>query len=238
MGRGSNSEARMREMRRIDDENRRLLKRLQGSKSTVSNKRMEEQHRAQQKIMNLRQEHAPRMPGRQGRLPFSALPISNVDPETQRLQDLHEELQRRLEYLEEQEPALAASLTATPRSVHSSQLDDGANHIDSNHEDGLHVDDEDLGGREYIAGQLPEHSRKIVEELMREHYEPTSPQVGDAEEDADSAKEAAAEMFRRATAMEAQEFDKLAGEVDYLSYESVVQRSRASLIAAQAMGVI
>jgi len=233
IGRGSNATSRMREMRRIDNENRRLLKRIQGTKSSVNIQRLEEDHRAQQRVMRMRQEHGPPMPCL-GPLPFSRRPVA-VEQETDRLQDMHDELQKRLELLEKQEESIAEdhildrsiSLDATPKSKcdgNDFSLDkcDATKHYDND--------------RQYIAGQIPEHSRALVEKLMQEFASQPSPQAGDAQDAMDDAKAEAESMLKRAMALEeevsTQPLDRAS---ECLSYGEVVQRSRASLEAARAM---
>lgn len=57
---GSNVVARLQELRRIDSENRQMLKRLEASKPSVNQTELEGEHRLQQKIMQMRCEYRPR----------------------------------------------------------------------------------------------------------------------------------------------------------------------------------
>merc|ERR1719237_780388 len=61
-GRGSNSGARTRELRRIDAENQKLLRRLRSTKASVSVSQLEEEHRAKRGLVRLRCEHQPALP--------------------------------------------------------------------------------------------------------------------------------------------------------------------------------
>lgn len=229
MGKGSNSNARMRELRRIDDENQKLMKRLTGAKPTLSNNRMEEQHREQQRVMRLRQENAPKVPGPRVPLPFDQVVPDDLDPEDVRLEGLTAALQRRVQELEKEEGIFeegeVASAAATPASA-CSPVDAAT----------CEEREDIIERRDYVGGQMPEHSRLLVEQLMAEEYEHpnTSPPEEDAPED--DGKDAVARILAAADALEAH--DPLIGANDhhrFLSYDNVVQRSRAKIQAANRM---
>jgi hypothetical protein len=242
IGRGSNATARMREMRRIDDENQRLLKRIQKTRSAVDVRNLEKEHKAQQKVMRMRQEHGPPMPNH-GPLPFSRRPIAiDTDAEEDRLQDMHAELQKRLEYLEQQEESMgeehildkSISLEETPKSTR-----DGNKVRLETPDANKHLDNE----RQYIAGQIPEHSRALVEKMMQEYASQPTPKavedevVVETDHAAEDAKAAMENMLRKARAMdrEAEREPLEQRESECLSYGEVVARSRLSLEAARAL---
>jgi len=227
IGAGSNVNRRMGELRRIDDENRRMLKRLQGAKATHSNKNHEAQHQDQQRVMRMRQESGPKVPGSRLPLPFSVVPGSEpqVDPEIERVEGLHADLLRRVEELEllEGTSHYGASPLATPPSARSCASNAVASVGEGAREVGDHIE-----RREYVGGQLPEHSRALVEKLFEEQEHATT----DLDDEDD--KDAVAKMLAAASALETQELDPLArvDNAEFLSYANVVQRSRASLQAA------
>jgi hypothetical protein len=251
MGRGSNSDARMRELRRIDDENRKMMKRLQGTRSTVSNSRMEKEHQSQQRVMRMRQENGPKMPRSRIPLPFSVVPGPPEDPESERIEGLHAELQRRVQELERMDgysdddayrpgatPVSACSPAAAAALDLPTATDEERETAGDGQLAGSEMHEPSIERREYIGGQLPEHSRLLVEKLMQEQQQPQSPLDTAAENEAvrasEDGKDAVARILAAADALDAQEFDALTGVrdyKDYLSYESVVQRSRATLQA-------
>jgi len=198
----------------------------------------------------MRQEHGPKMPGSRFPLPFSAPPVADLDldPENDRIEGLHAELQRRVEELEKLEghPEDGDSKPATPHSARSSVSVDAAPTAATGREGEAASERCD---REYIGGQLPEHSRALVEKLMEEEdiarhcadeitrlveerdkaHEPAS--TPPAEETLEDDRDAVAKMLAAADALGTEDLDPLGGGRDYLSYENVVQRSRASLEA-------
>lgn len=241
-GRGSNFGTRIQAMRRIDDENRRLLKRIQGAKPSVNYSKLEEQHQAQQRIMRMRRENLSREEladplYRPPRLPiFEEVPFSHRSSSAADLDNMSERL---FHLRQASDDAVEASENDAPES------ESGAA--------------ETSVLREYIGGKLPEASRVLAAALMEEHFGEAaddgnetgrtadhamgvSDQVVavDAEEAAEASKAAAAEMLRAAEAMDvqvckaAEPLDALAGG-DVLDYANVVARSRAGLQAADAM---
>jgi hypothetical protein len=240
VGCGSNGNGRMKELRRIDEDNRKLLKRLNGARPTVNNKNMEDEHRAQQRVMRMRQERGPKVPQSRVPLPFSAPPAPPLDPETERLQNLHADLLRRVEELDMADRSEEVPPLATPLSSRSQASAAG----DRDTEDAFAEDDDAVLNRlvevaterrEYIGGQMPEHSRALVEKLMEEHEEKLNEFRVDSpvEEVVEDDKDAVAKMLAAADALDAQEFDPFTRPAaDFLSYENVVQRSRATLEAS------
>merc|ERR1719424_1168662 len=191
--RASPLEPRMREMRRIDDENRKLLTRLNGAKPTVKVNKLEEQHNAQQKVMRMRRQNGPKEPQSRFPLPFQldldAAPAEEeVDYDLQRIEGLHAGLQQQWEEMQEAEQCGSGEVTplaaASPRSARS-VASDAAVDPDTSAAAGEteeHAYDElsvarDFGGgvghggaerRDFIAGAMPEHSRSMVEKMMEE----------------------------------------------------------------------
>lgn len=243
-GRGSNFDHRLKEMRRIDDENQRLLRRLRGTKSTVNNSRMEDQHRAQQKLMRMRQEHGPKLVQR-GPLPFDPLPPqSAAELENERVCNLHSELERRLAALEiEEDRAQTDDELPSPCGSEGSPVGDRPR-------------------RQYLGGDIPEASRALTEALMGsdfakefnaaplqspdedadqetgEQEEPVEPLAAPEAEEAESnEKQSAAMIMKACEAIDAQEIDALTAGERYLDYENVVQRARASLELVGPAGV-
>jgi hypothetical protein len=243
MGRGSNGDARMRELRRIDKENLRMLKRLQGAKSTVSKSRLEVEHQAQQRVMRMRQESGPKVRGGNLNLPFSLPPTLPVDTESDRLEELHAKLQRRVLELDMMDaPPEDGAVTLSARSAGSAlavPADEASLRCKTTSET-----------REYVGGQLPEHSRALVEKLMEDYEQETLCFGRDLQQQAHAVeikredetstalddKDAVAKMLAAVEALDAQDGDPLgcAMNYQYLSYDNVVQRSRAALRAADA----
>jgi len=240
-GKGSNFGSRIQEMRRIDDENRRLLKRIQGAKPSVNYSKLEEQHQAQQRVMRMRRENLSREEQfdplyRPPRLPVFEVPTSHRSSSDA---DLHN-MSERLFHLKQ---ALDETVETVENDAPESQSGAGETSV----------------LREYIGGKLPEASRALAAALMEEHFgeaanngnetgEPTTEDNGnssqvapvDAEEAAEASKAAAAEMLRAAEAMDvqvckaAEPLDALGGG-DVLDYANVVARSKAGLQAADAL---
>lgn len=241
-GRGSNEDARMRELRRIDNENQRMLKRLQTTRPTVSNKSFEDQHNAQQKVMRMRQERGPRMPPSLVPLPFSAKPENDVDEDEERIQGLHAALQRRVEELEHMDDVAVSDDGALPPVTPPSARSEASRSAAEPGDACEIIDRPDaIERREYVGGQLPEHSRALVEKLMEElgdlenkaaapeqYQRETSPP---AEEDVDDDKDAVARILAAADALDVAP-TMAAQHRDYLCYDNVIQRSRATLEAA------
>jgi len=245
-GRGSNESARMRELRRIDTENQRMLKRLQSARPIVSNKKHEAEHQEQQRVMRMRQEQGPKMPRSKVPLPFTDLGLlpayDEEEQDTDRIADMHAEMKRRLEELDQMDGTAnnedSASAPASPRSARTSA---SANDAETGNPDELGDRHEASPKREYVGGQMPEHSRLMVEKLMEELEEMERPKVPAQDQDTppleeeDDDPDAVARMLAAADALDAQELEPAAGMAapGYLSYESVVQRSRAALEARQ-----
>jgi len=259
MGRGSNGDARMREMRRIDDENRKLLTRLNGAKPTVKVNKLEEQHNAQQKVMRMRRQNGPKEPQSRFPLPFQldldAAPAEEeVDYDLQRIEGLHAGLQQQWEEMQEQEQTGSGEVTplpaASPRSVASDAAVDpdttaAVGEIEEHAYDELSVA-RDFGGgvghggaerRDFIAGAMPEHSRSMVEKMMEEYNgeRPNSSGPLPAEEGlfrVEDDRDAVAKMLAAADALEVQTYDPCSDGAEFLSYANVVQRTRASVLSS------
>jgi len=241
-GRGSNEDARMRELRRIDSENQRMLKRLQTTRPTVSNKSFEDQHQMQQRVMRMRQERGPKMPPSLVPLPFGAQPENDVDVEEERIEGLHAAMQRRLEELEQMEEVAVSDDGALPPATPPSARSEASRSAAEPGDDCETIARPDhIEQREYVGGQMPEHSRLLVEKLMEEledlenkaaapmqDQRDTSPPV---EEDADDDKDAVARILAAADALDVAP-TMAAPHRDYLCYDNVIQRSRATLEAA------
>mmetsp|Transcript_56124 Transcript_56124/g.180126 ORF Transcript_56124/g.180126 Transcript_56124/m.180126 type:complete len:336 (-) Transcript_56124:315-1322(-) len=207
-GAGSRLPARLQELRRIDVENQRLLKRLHGTKASVSLLRLDEEHRSQQQLMRMRCEHqrsewkAP--PPRRS---ASAAELQVLAPvETAELYAAGHG-----EPFEQEPPAL--ELLELEPSGQEPQ--------------GLAVDTQEPGQADALSpafgGAIPAASRALAEALLAGHFSSQS-QAAAAEQDAEAAaaeaKDAAAAALRMATALDA-------GSEDLLAYGDVVQRLRS-----------
>lgn len=228
MGKGSNENGRMRELRRIDVENRRMLQRLQGAKATLSNNRLEQQHQVQQHVMRMRQESASRMPGSRPPLPFDAQKAPALDLRRDHVEDLHAEMLHRLQEMDKQEGHFenGASQAATPRSVCSPS---SATIPSTSRQEGVSC----VGRSEFMCGQMPNHSRLMVEQMMdefQESFKPTSLPVDEVMPDDANDKNAVASLMAAAEALDSHALEA----TGYLSYEHVVERSRNYLAAARA----
>jgi len=232
---GSRTNVRMKELRRIDSENQRMLKRLQGAKSSVSMKDLNERNRQQEGYMRLRcneqrpewqrEDAARRRAANQARLARAAseAPRDPVDEEMEALSRLQDHFRRQAEddgadFEREQE-----ELAGEPLSFRGSHAGSPQAILSPPRQ------------REGIGGQIPASSQAIVDQLMADHlreaeaqdqllggmggnHEEESAEEESAEEAHRAAKEAAAKAFSLATACGA-------GQEDMLDFHHVIQRS-------------
>lgn len=225
-GAGSKANNRLKEMRRIDAENQRLLQRLQGAKASVNINKFDEAYAKQQKFMRMRCEHVHKEEAEAARIANAAVRErffgprqveEGVDPEMERLLRIQDEFRKRAEEepegdaLDEFRAAQASrpgSSSSRPRSSRSAAEGD-AQGFDAGYSAAPPLE---------YAGVIPESSQKIVEELMAMHDQQAR-QAQDSEEEAQDAKEAAAAAFRAATSLDVASSDLVLG------YGALVQRS-------------
>merc|ERR1719502_2561375 len=92
------------------------------------------------------------------------------DPDGDRIEELHAEMQRRLQELEEMENGTAREGTSRPESAGSAPA---ADEVEGGEEASATLKlDSPKEEREYLGGVLPEHLRALVEQLMEEHEAP------------------------------------------------------------------
>lgn len=239
---GSNSGARNREQRRIEQDNLRLLKRLQGAKPSISQQQLEGEHRALQKVMRMRCEHhqaaveaaerhphqpkgfrshsaggllRPQSAAVAAAATATATATDQASTDFERLQQLQDDLRLQLEADEAAAGESSTDLESQlPNDKPSSPCgSEGA------------VEDPTGAGSEPsspFGGRIPAMSRARSEAILATFSTEPCRQGFDAEEGLDaeeaaiSAKEAADEALRKAQAMDAGS--------QYLCYDDVVQR--------------
>mmetsp|Transcript_75070 Transcript_75070/g.223751 ORF Transcript_75070/g.223751 Transcript_75070/m.223751 type:complete len:347 (-) Transcript_75070:224-1264(-) len=229
IGTGSKCGARMREMRRIDEDNQRLLKKLQGAKSSVNLPQLEDQHRHRQKVMRMRCEHQrpewkemfppPRIRASQPMSPVAS--EGQIDAECERLLKLQEQLRSKMEAADSLSDA-GALPEATGDELGSPSAHRAVGSSDSPHRGS----ETPTASLEMVGGVIPARSRALAESLLAEEgLELGRPgrvavdNAEDTEEAALAAKEAAANALRMAQALDV-ESDGL------LAYGDVVSRFR------------
>jgi len=241
---GSRASTRNKELRRIDAENQRLLKRLQGAKSSVDLAAKEQSYQVQQGYMKMRCEHqkedwilervqneallaahlkeraAARAPPPEP-APISIEPAGPSDAECIRLLHLQDKLRARAEDAEEGGEEL-------PEGEHLQEGGDESEEAVAARalEEAEGADGEPSATPKKertalsYAGLIPEASEKLVDKLMAEYAEQQAKDEEDSLAAADDAKAAAAAAFREAEALD------VASEDVFLSYERVVQQRR------------
>jgi len=244
-GAGSKANARVREMRRIDFENQRMLKRLQGAKASVDLNKFDQAYSRQQKVMRMRCEHIPdeeKEAARQANAAVRERMFSDrnveelMDPEVERLLRLQDEFRRRAaddeeeleEEIEGEEPVrdaldeLQASQASRPGSSSSSRPGSRGRAAEEGGSKGPSAEavrrSDPALQMPTFAGVIPENSRRIVEELMANHALQAE-RDKDAEIEAEEAKEAAARALRAAACLDVASTDLVLG------YGNMVTRS-------------
>lgn len=234
---GSHTTARERELRRIDAENQRLLKRLQGAKSSVNLAKYDNDYSRQQKVMRMRLEHPNDVARQEAKAAnmalkerFVSVPMMDpMDEEFARLLQLKQHLQGQAdagsETNEEDVPTLRPNdfgdvdeEASRPASSSSGAGTPGGGRRAAGRAPASPA-------RTYDAGVMPAHSRAIVEELMAYHAQEAK-HYEDAEEEADAAKAAAEEAFRAAVAIDvaSTDYSRRAEEVP-MGYRAFIQRA-------------
>lgn len=202
-GVGSNAPARLQELRRIDDENRRIMKRLASTKPSADVRvhKLENGFRNQQKVMRMRCEHGQRSAS-VPRLRRHAQ-VDAADEECARLLRV-EAMHREGSYLDLPESADA-------------ELSEGER------DDGSQISPMSLLPRNGAmqGGALPNHSRQITEALMAKYQKPDISDGLDNEMEAElrAAEQQAEEAFRFKKALEVHIGSVQASNVDELAEE-------------------
>lgn len=226
-GPGSRVSARVKELRRIDAENLRLLRRLQGAKSSINMPHLLESHKEQQRVMRLRCEHQhpewkEDMLKSQHKMQLCARGqrLAEVSPEEA---DVHRIalMQERLRYkAEEDETDLLDDEVDVLTQVilrRGSQRRETEIPPIAAEGSGAAPEGESPSGVPKFAGVIPKRSRALAEELLAEHLWEAE-EVKDTEAEATAAKEAAAAAMREVAA-----FDSCS---ELLGYGDVVQRNK------------
>mmetsp|Transcript_1526 Transcript_1526/g.4596 ORF Transcript_1526/g.4596 Transcript_1526/m.4596 type:complete len:339 (+) Transcript_1526:68-1084(+) len=222
VGTGSKSNARVRELRRIDEDNQRLLRRLQGAKSSVCLPALEEQHQRRQKVMRMRCEHQrsewrelyppPKLGAARLQQPLSPVDSEGqIDAECERLLQLQERLRSKMD--------LATSLSDTAAWPEAESEGQPSPRSAAETPSG--------GIGSMLGGVLPASSKAMVDSLLAEDAARHAAEMErlkddpneDAEDAANAAKEAAANALRMAMAVDA-------SSEGLLAYGDVVQRFR------------
>mmetsp|Transcript_62261 Transcript_62261/g.148593 ORF Transcript_62261/g.148593 Transcript_62261/m.148593 type:complete len:379 (+) Transcript_62261:45-1181(+) len=229
--------ARMAELRRIDEENKRILKRIQGAKPSINRAKLDEAASQQQKLMRMRCEQpgprtAPqRVAKEQEDLVYYDTPRDDIDLQQELAnlgnnpsfiaapsnEVLAHEMQMALEGANPSEAACISDLAGEPIEEHAAEP----------------------ARKPQLGGEIPLASRMLTEALMQEHFGdhlPTSPAAqvdsggvppeegGDWEAEAAAAKEAAQKAFRQAQALDQESSMPWSDGLEMLSYELVVKR--------------
>jgi len=230
---GSRAGARQKEMKRIDAENQRLLKRLQGAKAAVNMSKFDQEHKAQQRYMKMRCEHqkedwlleraqqqallaaqmAVRAASRAVPPPISKEPPGPTDAECMRLLRLQDDLRRRAGEELEDEDALSQDME---RDVDLA-MDEDVPHSPVQ-DQGQPKPRARLIGQ--YAGCMPESSQTLVDQLMAQYAQLQQEDEEDTEAAVAEAKAAAAAAFRKAEALD------IASDDAVLNYEKVVETRR------------
>jgi len=216
-GVGSKSGARVRELRRVDVENQRLLKKLQGAKPSLNLGKMDTEYQKQQKIMRMRCAHQHEQTREDARVANAALHerrlagecglVTAVDKDLGRLQALRDHLRAKADDEERSIAEQAAALEAHEASASRPGSRGGLSND---------VLDDYMAS---YAGVIPANSRAIVDELLAEHAREAEREK-DAEESAEKAKTAAVEALRAAEALD------IPSEEIALAYASMIRRSQ------------
>lgn len=249
-GAGSKTGARVRELRRIDFENQRMLKKLQSAKSSVNVQKMEASHAKQQRTMRMHMENPNgermcevRQANRSLLPPRIPTPDPTHDAECDRLIQLRNQMLARagLDIPKDDDSDCEQELRRSRScDVVGSRAGSRAGSRPGTSRVG---EDEEASGVParavasplaaiYSAGIIPEKSRAITEALMAEHAREARSSE-DAEAEADEAQEAAAKAFREAMAIDVSSVDVVGrpagGMDDFLSYGNIIQRGKAAL---------
>lgn len=237
VGTGSKSGARNRELRRIDEDNQRLLRRLQGAKSSVCLPKLEEQHQARQKVMRMRceiqkpewkeQYPAPKIlpqlfPGRLQQPPSPGAFEEQIDAECERLLALQEQLRSKADL----QDALS-EFAALPEAAQEGTSSPSNGQVQSPMSDAGGLDGFDEG---MLGGRIPASSQAIVDSLLAEdaaargnfagQLGESTAEAQDSEEAANAAKDAAQNALLMARALDT------GGDGGWLGYGDVVSRLR------------
>mmetsp|Transcript_50683 Transcript_50683/g.121020 ORF Transcript_50683/g.121020 Transcript_50683/m.121020 type:complete len:377 (-) Transcript_50683:226-1356(-) len=247
---GSRVSARVRELKRIDEENQRLLKRLQSTKAAVNMSKLDQEHKVQQRYMKMRCEHqkedwlleraheqsllaahmAVRAASKAVAGPVSKEPPGPTDAECIRLLHLQDRFRSRAEADEDLSPMDSEEArkelpgSASPASDRAAE----EGNCESQARNGPRQKPRLIG--EY-AGHLPDSSHNLVEQLMAQYAQLQEQEEEDTEAAAEEAKAAAAAAFRKAEALDVASDDAM------LNYEKVVRsrlnREAASLVCVE-----
>jgi len=236
---GSRVSVRVKEMHRIDAENQRLLKRLQGAKSAVNMAKNDESYKEQQRYMRMRCEHqhedwvleraqqqallqaqtaeraALRAPP-EPIAPISKEPEGPSDAECIRLLHLQDKLRAAAEADEDSEDKSMDDLDEEQTQL---QQNEEAEPV----EDGQDKEKPVVSPsqeRSFLAGAIPETSKNLVEKLLAEYAADAERAELSTQAQMDAAKTAAAAAFLQAEALD------VSSEDVFLSYERVVQNRK------------
>jgi len=239
-GAGSKATQRVKELRRIDSENQRMLKRLQTVKGSVDRSQTEKQFKHQQKIMRMGMQNPNevrmsevRQANRSLLPPRLPTPDPAMDEEVERLIRLRDSL---LGKVEEPVEDLAAThpddggdneMMRRSRSCGSTfgsrQVSRQGSREGSRPPTGQQQRTPAARARspltKFSAGVIPQNSKDIVEALFAAHQREEREEE-DLDDDAEDAKDAAARALRDAQAID------VAGGDEILSYGNLVARGR------------
>lgn len=232
---GSRSGQKVKELRRIDAENQRLLKKLQGAKPSVSMAKNDESWQVQQRYMRMHCDKqkeswieerareqaelaaamAQRAAVRQPAGPVSEEPAGPSDAECIRLLYLQDELRQKAAAAAADEEG--SDMAEEENLVAEDEQQDGSDAVEPNQEEAR---DQQVEAAFRYAGVIPENSKNMVEELLAEYAKEQEREELDSVEAAKVAKLAAEIAIRQAEAIDVSSDDV------FLSYDRVVRNRK------------
>eukprot|EP00930_Biecheleria_cincta_P043417 TRINITY_DN29815_c0_g2_i1.p1 TRINITY_DN29815_c0_g2~~TRINITY_DN29815_c0_g2_i1.p1 ORF type:complete len:364 (+),score=103.43 TRINITY_DN29815_c0_g2_i1:134-1225(+) len=238
-GAGSRASQKVKELRRIDAENQRLLKKLQGAKASVSMAKYDESWQVQQRYMRMHCERqkdvwieerareqaelaaamAQRAAARQPAGPFSEEPAGPSDAECIRLLYLQDELRQKAA-ADEEASDIAEMLDQQDASDAVEQDQEEAKGQQVEAADASQAEGSSETAAFRFGGVIPESSKNMVEQLLAEYAKEQEQEELDSVEAAKAAKQAAEAAFRQAEALD------VASDDVFLSYERVVRNRK------------
>lgn len=251
----SNATNQCKELRRIDDENKRLLRRLQGAKPTVNRSKMDKDFNAQQKVMRMRCEHQkPEWPKPEPLLKLPVLEGHAVNPadgdiECNPFFELHQYRACELDAIDDAEapedthalsPALremiGGDIPAHSRAIvdklMACEANDEADDPEPCSDDKTADDGSKLSARSGVDAADLELPRGLADQLVDGDYGEAGMEGLSTEEAAAAAKAAADDAMRQAEALGVRDaMGGLCGDEHLLHYDNVVLRARHSLAA-------
>jgi len=238
---GSRAGQKVKELRRIDAENQRLLKKLQGAKASVSMAKNDESWQVQQRYMRMHCDKqkeswieeraseqaelaaamAQRAAARQPAGPVSEEPAGPSDAECIRLLYLQDELRQKAAAAAADEEG--SDMAEEENLVAEDEQQDGSDAVEPNQEEAKDASQGESSSEKpafRFGGVIPENSKNLVEELLADYAKEQEREELDSIEAAKVAKLAAEVAIRQAEAIDVSSDDV------FLSYDRVVRNRK------------